>query len=61
MKTYNIKVNLTEGDLSELMYKDKKFFLWEFPTIEDEEVTIKIHLFKGEDDVWKHLIIASLV
>ena len=51
MKTYNIKVNLTEGDLGELMYTDKKFFLWEFPTIEDEEVTVKIHLFKGEDDV----------
>tara|TARA_R100000781_G_scaffold26400_1_gene19504 strand:+ start:83 stop:238 length:156 start_codon:yes stop_codon:yes gene_type:complete len=51
MKSYNIKVNLTEEDISQLMYKDSKFFLWEFPTIEDEEVTVKIHLFKGEDDV----------
>ena len=48
MKYYNIKVDLTEQDLGELMYGDKEFFLWNFETMEDENVTIKVHLYKGE-------------
>ena len=47
MKYYNIKVNLTEYDLS--LLESGEDFLWTFITEEDENVSIKINLFKGEE------------
>ena len=48
MKYYNIKVNLTEQDLWQLESGDF-YFNWTFDSEEDENVKIKIHLFKEED------------
>ena len=50
MKEYSIDVNLTEEDLYDLQ-RDRSF-KWNWTTNEDEKVTIKIHLFKGEE-VWE--------
>ena len=49
MKEYSIDVNLTEEDLYDLQ-RDRKF-KWNWMTNEDEKVTIKIHLFKGEEEL----------
>ena len=48
MKEYSIDVNLTEEDLYDLQ-RDRSF-KWNWNTKEDENVVIKIHLFKGEED-----------
>ena len=45
---YNIKVNVTEEDLSDLG-RDKEFY-WTWHTEEDKDVMIRIHLFKAEED-----------
>ena len=48
MKYYNIKVNLTEEDLYDL--DSGSGFHWNWTTEEDDNVVIKIHLFKGEEE-----------
>ena len=48
MKEYSIDVNLSEEDLYDLQ-RDRSF-KWNWNTKEDENVVIKIHLFKGEED-----------
>ena len=47
MKYYNIKVNLTEYDLSSL--ESGEDFLWTFVSEENKNVSIKINLFKKEE------------
>ena len=48
MKYYNIKVNLTEQDLYQLQSGED--FNWNWPTKENENVIIKMHLIKAEED-----------
>ena len=47
MKEYSIDVNLTEEDLYDLQ-RDKQF-KWTWTANEDEQVIIKLHLFKAEE------------
>ena len=46
-KYYNIKVNLSEEDLSDL--QRNRELNWNWNTEEDDNVIIKIHLFQGEE------------
>ena len=46
-KYYNIKVNLSEEDLSDL--QRNRELNWDWNTEEDDNVIIKIHLFQGEE------------
>jgi hypothetical protein len=48
IKYYNIKVNLSEEDLSEL--QSGKEFNWNWNTEEDDNVIIKLNLFQGEEE-----------
>ena len=48
LKYYNIKVNLTEQDLYQLQSGED--FNWNWPTKENENVIIKMHLIKAEED-----------
>ena len=47
MKYYNIKVNITEQDMYDLQNGEK--LDWNWSTEEDDNVIIKVNLFKGED------------
>lgn len=51
MKYYNISVNLSEEDLDQLQYNKHGgfYFDWTFPT-EDKNVSVKIKLFKEEEE-----------
>ena len=48
IKYYNIKVNVSDEDLHQL--QNGEYFNWNWATEEDENVIIKLHLFKAEED-----------
>ena len=47
-KMYSIRVNLTEQDLYQL--QNGEAFDWNWPTEEDDDILINIHLFHAEED-----------
>ena len=48
IKYYNIEVNVSDEDLYQL--QNGEYFNWNWTTEEDENVIIKLHLFKAEED-----------
>ena len=47
MRYYNIKVNISEQDMYDL--QRGRSFEWNWPTEEDDNVTIILNLLQGED------------